>query len=310
LVWFIYLIVYTDRKSRSVGIVATVQLLEFQNFILNTDMGLEDFGFDDISTPRGMDLLSTFVMNMILLGLIFKWLKKGTTYDDHQNGRDNTQHTTAPPTDFQLLTSEDLGRGEIQDCHGTATTTTNTTTTATATANTLQSTLVQDCCSICLEAMPIGTTVSILPCRHSFHPICIDHWFLNTAQARQQYSCPLCKMDLVPHFQERLSARRAILQPSRNRQQHASRYTWWYWSRNLLLGRLGYRDRSRSHQDVLLDDNSDIVHDGNAASLGDLELTVEVPPTSVLVSASAPAPAVETVIPESNPVSGELGVMV
>ncbi|KAJ3362837.1 E3 ubiquitin-protein ligase rnf13 [Allomyces javanicus] len=46
-------------------------------------------------------------------------------------------------------------------------------------------------CAICLDDLVPHTTVRILPCRHAFHPLCIDPW-LTTRSAQ----CPLCKTDV------------------------------------------------------------------------------------------------------------------
>ncbi|KAF2432819.1 hypothetical protein EJ08DRAFT_658813 [Tothia fuscella] len=48
-------------------------------------------------------------------------------------------------------------------------------------------------CSICTEDFERGQDVRVLPCKHSFHPACIDPWLLNVSG-----TCPLCRIDLRP----------------------------------------------------------------------------------------------------------------
>ncbi|KAG0132032.1 hypothetical protein HOY82DRAFT_484255, partial [Tuber indicum] len=51
-------------------------------------------------------------------------------------------------------------------------------------------------CPVCQEDFEQGQDLRVLPCRHSFHPDCIDPWLLNVAG-----SCPLCRIDLRPDDQ-------------------------------------------------------------------------------------------------------------
>ncbi|KAF5020842.1 hypothetical protein F66182_7125 [Fusarium sp. NRRL 66182] len=48
-------------------------------------------------------------------------------------------------------------------------------------------------CSICTEDFKVGEDVRVLPCRHQFHPACIDPWLINVSG-----TCPLCRYDLRP----------------------------------------------------------------------------------------------------------------
>lgn len=41
-------------------------------------------------------------------------------------------------------------------------------------------------CSICTEDFTIGEDVRVLPCKHQFHPACVDYWLINVAG-----TCPL-----------------------------------------------------------------------------------------------------------------------
>ncbi|KAM0863016.1 hypothetical protein ACQ4PT_044885 [Festuca glaucescens] len=48
-------------------------------------------------------------------------------------------------------------------------------------------------CSICISALVARDKVKALPpCRHCFHPNCVDAWL------RAQPSCPLCRTSLLP----------------------------------------------------------------------------------------------------------------
>ncbi|XP_015912683.1 E3 ubiquitin-protein ligase goliath [Parasteatoda tepidariorum] len=51
-----------------------------------------------------------------------------------------------------------------------------------------------ECCAICIESFQQGELIRSLPCRHSFHKICIDPWLL------EHRSCPMCKLDILLHF--------------------------------------------------------------------------------------------------------------
>ena len=48
-------------------------------------------------------------------------------------------------------------------------------------------------CSICTEDFTRGEEVRVLPCKHKFHPDCVDPWLLNISG-----TCPLCRIDLRP----------------------------------------------------------------------------------------------------------------
>ena len=45
-------------------------------------------------------------------------------------------------------------------------------------------------CSICTEDFSPSDPIRILPCRHKFHPPCVDPWLL------REGTCPLCRVDL------------------------------------------------------------------------------------------------------------------
>ncbi|KAI4212696.1 MAG: hypothetical protein LQ351_004587 [Letrouitia transgressa] len=52
-------------------------------------------------------------------------------------------------------------------------------------------------CSVCTDDFSKGQDVRILPCKHKFHPECIDPWLLNVSG-----TCPLCRVDLRPTASE------------------------------------------------------------------------------------------------------------
>ncbi|KAI9720156.1 MAG: hypothetical protein M1828_005802 [Chrysothrix sp. TS-e1954] len=48
-------------------------------------------------------------------------------------------------------------------------------------------------CSICTEDFEEGQDLRVLPCKHRFHPACVDPWLLDVSG-----TCPLCRVDLRP----------------------------------------------------------------------------------------------------------------
>lgn len=50
---------------------------------------------------------------------------------------------------------------------------------------------VPDLCGVCLQIIPEGTEVAVLPCMHIFHPKCIEKW------TKVNNSCPFCKATIV-----------------------------------------------------------------------------------------------------------------
>ncbi|CAJ1935229.1 unnamed protein product [Cylindrotheca closterium] len=176
---------------------------------------------DDSSMVKGIDLVVQATLYLVFVFLALRWLIKSDIMEE------TFQQQEAKPK----FTAEDLGEGII--CEG-------------------------PCaheCAICLEAMPPGTKVRILPCRHSFHEDCIVGW-LNEGKT----TCPLCKFDLLQHFEEQKEARESILPPKTFRQRFLRRF-------NALL-----RFRGRTIQ---TDDDQLLT-----AEIGDLELTEEIAPAS------------------------------
>ncbi|KAI5944295.1 E3 ubiquitin-protein ligase RLIM [Manis javanica] len=60
-------------------------------------------------------------------------------------------------------------------------------------------------CCICITDYKEGTKVRILPCSHSFHSYCIDHWLA------EKRTCPLCRSELADAEQYQDSP--SLLQP-------------------------------------------------------------------------------------------------
>jgi len=52
-------------------------------------------------------------------------------------------------------------------------------------------TTLSDACAVCLDEFAAGELVTVLPCRHFFHPACADAWLC------RERTCPLCKADVV-----------------------------------------------------------------------------------------------------------------
>jgi hypothetical protein len=170
---------------------------------------------DDSTLMRGMDLVVQAVLYMIFVCLALRWLLKS-----------DVLAVAFTPNVKPRFTADELGQGEI--CEGPS----------------------SHECAICLEAMPIGTTVRILPCRHSFHHDCIVGW-LN----EDKHTCPMCKFDLFQHFEEQKQAKEIIL-PQNS------------WRHRLLQRGRAWRLR----RTIETDDNQLLQTVG-----GDLELTEEHP---------------------------------
>ncbi|KAH8555086.1 hypothetical protein BGW37DRAFT_463335 [Umbelopsis sp. PMI_123] len=52
-------------------------------------------------------------------------------------------------------------------------------------------------CSICLDLFRPKTKIRLLPCRHTFHPICIDPWL-----TKHSAECPMCKQSCVDYVRQ------------------------------------------------------------------------------------------------------------
>jgi hypothetical protein len=49
-------------------------------------------------------------------------------------------------------------------------------------------------CTVCLDSLAAGEETRRLPCQHTFHRRCIDHWLLTRRK------CPLCNLNIIRHF--------------------------------------------------------------------------------------------------------------
>ena len=218
---------YFLAVSRNTGKVLS-DLLEDTRFNTTKDwhecLHYIELRFDDLNAMQGKDL-AVLLFLRILFYLLFicsmvRWFS--ALYQDDKDDKPRVQ-----------FTGNELGQGVIQE-----------------------GTFCE--CAICLEAMPAGTKVRILPCRHAFHHDCIVGWF-----NEDKYTCPMCKMDLGSHLTEQRVAA-GFLQTSRT----ARRYRW---------GR-GLWRRIQADENQLLDGLG-----GQENFACDLELAVEesypTPPT-------------------------------
>lgn len=51
-------------------------------------------------------------------------------------------------------------------------------------------------CSICYDGFQTNQTLSLLPCGHYYHPICVQNWF------KTQVNCPICRVDLLEYYSD------------------------------------------------------------------------------------------------------------
>jgi hypothetical protein len=131
---------------------------------------------DDTSVTKGMDLVIQGTLYIAFMCIALRWLCKAEILEDSFASSNKPKFTV-----------DDLGQGVI--CEGPS----------------------SHECAICLETMPIGTTVRILPCRHSFHHECITGWL-----KEEKYTCPMCKFDLSQHFEEQKQAKETMQLPRKS----------------------------------------------------------------------------------------------
>ncbi len=123
------------------------------------------FGIDGLTIMTGQGFATRLGLYLSAIFLFWRWASMMDRREQHQRlGADS----------LVKYTGEDLGMGEVQ-----------------------ASSSQHECC-VCLEAMPHGEQVRILPCRHVFHHQCINGWF-----EQHKFTCPMCKMDLRKHLAER-----------------------------------------------------------------------------------------------------------
>ena len=124
------------------------------------------FGIDGLTVMDGRSF--TWRVGLYLLSICLFWCW-ATLMDQREQRERNGQMD-----DDVKYTGDELGMGEVQT-----------------------SSSQHECC-VCLEVMPQGEQVRILPCRHVFHHECINGWF-----NQHKFTCPMCKMDLKKHLAER-----------------------------------------------------------------------------------------------------------
>jgi hypothetical protein len=166
-------------------------------------------GIDDASTAKGSDVVAKVLFYLIICIVICKWLCNSQQESSGDASRN-------PSMSQEPIQGVDLALGVIQEG-------------------------ASHECAICLDIMPVGTCVRVLPCRHSFHHDCIVGWF-----GQRKHTCPLCKFDLRQHFEEQRIAQEDHL-------SYISQRRW-----------VLFRRRIETNQDGLL----------NTLDEGDLELTV------------------------------------
>ena len=124
------------------------------------------FGIDGLTVMDGRSFTWRVGLYMFSIFLFWRW---ATLMDQREQRERNGQRD-----DDVKYTGDELGMGEVQT-----------------------SSSQHECC-VCLEVMPQGEQVRILPCRHVFHHECIEGWF-----NQHKFTCPMCKMDLKKHLAER-----------------------------------------------------------------------------------------------------------
>ena len=129
---------------------------------------------DDKSPRSGIEVIASVLCYMMFIALLYCWLNMNNRRNARIRQLQQQNQEDQPPE--ERFDGTELGQGTItKDDFGD--------------------------CVVCLEAMPIGTTVRILPCRHAFHHECIDGWF-----QQHKYTCPMCKLDMCKHLKERREA--------------------------------------------------------------------------------------------------------
>jgi len=187
--------------------------------IYNQDFHREGLvvGIDDMSPAKGQDVVAKTLLYFVILVSVGKWLANTETPTE---GNQSTTSSSSHPR----IEGTDLALGEIRQG-------------------------ASHECAVCLDLMPVGAAVRILPCRHAFHHACIVGWF-----DQDKHTCPLCKFDLRQHLEEQRAA-----YDDDSSAQHDARRGWLF-----RAGRMWRR--IETNEDNLLDAEED----------GDLELTEEL----------------------------------
>ena len=156
-----------------------------------------EFGFDDKSNLMGKDIVARTVFCLTVFTMFFWWIRKNERRiaSVANNNRDSVD------AGFARFTIDDVGQGEIA-LDGTEAGYYETMGES-QDQKQQQKLHDQQVCAICLENIPVGTTVRVLPCRHVFHEGCIENWLFGDHGRRNcKSTCPICKFDLRNHFHE------------------------------------------------------------------------------------------------------------
>lgn len=166
---------------------------------------------------KGSYFFAQFCGYLSCIILFWRWTKKLSAQLDQEEEEGHDPYVQ--------FTGADLGMGEV-----------------------CTSTTQHDCC-VCLETMRPGEKVRILPCRHVFHHECIDGWF-----EKRKYNCPMCKMELRKHLEERRNANSELaerLAPPRSWRQRL-----WPWRKiesidgNVLIGDTEQQEQALGHLEL------------------------------------------------------------
>lgn len=152
------------------------------------------FGIDGLTVMTGRGFALRLALYLFAVFSFWRW---ATVMDRRELLERNSEG------EIVKYTGEDLGMGEVQT-----------------------STSQHECC-VCLEIMPPGEQVRILPCRHAFHHECINGWF-----KQSKFTCPMCKMDLKKHLAERRIAT-AELDQIASPPRRTWRQRMWPWGRRI-----------------------------------------------------------------------------
>jgi hypothetical protein len=133
---------------------------------------------DDVSPPTGQDVVAKTCFYGGIVLVVAWWVCKNENDTNANPRRQRQQERVA-------ITGSELGLGEIP-----------------------QDEASHYECVICLETMPPGTIVRILPCRHVYHHDCIVLWLNGNHD-----TCPLCKFDIRQHLEEQGRADASLDEP-------------------------------------------------------------------------------------------------